>query len=207
MCPGLRKQGGWRAPSRCTTHPGPMLQIAPRSRLRSVSSSAHPPEYVAGLRRSGEGRPERVQRCRICGTSAGRFLSGLSGKAIRRRQGEARHVRRPRTERMSRVGWRWDHRVLDTFQNAREHIGAAFVRVRNWFYDAIDAVRRRLAGLRSVPIIAAGIAVIGFGVIAFGNEGPGSSQSPPPRPAPIVRSPVSRPPEVLIPGPSLAIDQ
>ena len=108
---------------------------------------------------------------------------------------------------MSRVGWRWDHRVLDTFQNAREHIVDAFVRVRNWFSDASDAIRNRLAGLRSVAVIASAIAAIGLAVIAFGIEGQGSSQSPPPRPAPIVRSPVSPPPGVLIPGPSLAIEQ
>ena len=108
---------------------------------------------------------------------------------------------------MSRVGWRWDHRVLDTFQNAKERVGDAFVRVRNWFSDASDAIRSRPAGLRSVAVIASAIAAVGLGVIAFGIEGSGSSQSPPPRPAPIVRSPVSPPPGVLIPGPSLAIDQ
>ena len=104
---------------------------------------------------------------------------------------------------MSRVGWRWDHRVLDTFQNAKERVGDAFVRVRNWFSDASDAIRSRPAGLRSVAVIASAIAAVGLGVIAFGIEGSGSSQSPPP----IVRSPVSPPPGVLIPGPSLAIDQ
>ena len=107
---------------------------------------------------------------------------------------------------MSRAGWRWDHRVLDTFQNAKERIGDAFVRIRSWFYDASDAIRSRLAGVRSVAAIAAATAAIGVGVIAFGIEGSGSDQSPPPR-APIVRSPVSPPPGVLIPGPSLAIDQ
>ena len=81
---------------------------------------------------------------------------------------------------MSRVGWRWDHRVLDTFQNAKERVGDAFVRVRNRFSDASDAIRSRLAGLRSVAMIASAIAAIGLGVIAFGIEGPGGSQSPPP---------------------------
>jgi hypothetical protein len=72
---------------------------------------------------------------------------------------------------MSRVGWRWDHRVLDTFQNAKERVGDAFVRVRNWFSDASDAIRSRPAGLRSVAVIASAIAAVGLGVIAFGIEG------------------------------------
>ena len=98
-------------------------------------------------------------------------------------------------------------RVLDGFDAAWESVRDATARVRDGFHDAGDAVLDRLSGLGGVATVASLIVAVSVGVVLFRFAASAGGDQSPPRPAPIVRSPVSLAPGAPVPVPSLAIEQ
>ena len=101
----------------------------------------------------------------------------------------------------------WDF-VLDGVEGARERVSDAIASVRDVLHDVWEALLDRLAGLGRVAATASVVVAIGLGVVLLRfAASSGGEPLPPPRPAPILRSPVSLPPAAPHPAPSLLHDQ
>ena len=101
----------------------------------------------------------------------------------------------------------WDF-VLDGAEGARERVSDAIASVRDVLHDGWVAVLGRLAGLGRVSATASVVVAIALGVVVLRfAASSGGEPSLPPRPAPVLRSPVSLPPAAPRPAPSLLHDQ
>ena len=115
---------------------------------------------------------------------------------------------------VSRAFWRvraWFRaaidRVLDGFESVWESVDGGFWRLRDGFRAAIDAVLDGFESVGGVAKIVSVIAVVVVVVVALRYSASGEGPSPFPQPAPILRSPVSLPPGVPIPGPTSGPDE